>query len=46
MLAHDLIIGAHRVHNVEAEQRDVRRLQHVTAGVEHHIRQFGTGRRL
>ena len=44
--AHHLIVGADHVHDVEAEQRDVRRLQHVAAGVEHHVRQFGARRRL
>ena len=42
--AHHLIVGADRVHDVEAEQRDVRRLQHVAAGVEHHVGQFGARR--
>ena len=42
--AHHLIVGADHVHDVEAEQRDVRRLQHVAAGVEHHVRQFGARR--
>ncbi len=37
--AHHLIVGADRIHDVEAEQRDVRRLEDVTAGVEHDIRQ-------
>ena len=27
-----------RVHDIEREQRDVRRLEHVAAGVEHEIR--------
>ena len=29
---------AERIHDVEREQRDVRRLEHVAAGVEHEIR--------
>ena len=44
--AHHLIVGADRVHDVEAEQRDVRRLQHVAAGVEHHVGQLGARRLL
>ena len=44
--AHHLIVGADHVHDVEAEQRDVRRLQHVAAGVEHDVRQFGARRLL
>ena len=39
--AHDLVVGAEHIHDVEAQQRDVRRLEHVAAGVEHHVRQFG-----
>ena len=39
--AHDLVVGADRIHDVEAQQRDVRRLEHVAAGVEHHVGQFG-----
>ncbi len=36
--AHHLPGHAERVHDVEREQRDVRRLQHVAAGVEHEVR--------
>ena len=35
--AHDLIGDADRIHDVERQQRDVRRLEHVAAGVEHEI---------
>jgi hypothetical protein len=37
--AHHLIGDPNRVHDIEGEQRDVRRLEHVAAGVEHEIRQ-------
>ena len=36
--AHDPIGNTERVHDVEREQRDVRGLEHVAAGVEHEIR--------
>ena len=36
--AHHLPGHAERVHDVEREQRDVRRLQHIAAGVEHEVR--------
>ena len=35
--AHDLIGDAERIHDVERQQRDVRRLEHVAAGVEHEV---------
>ena len=44
--AHHRIGDAERVHDVERKQRDVRRLQHIAAGVEHEIRHFaGDGHR-
>ncbi len=36
--AHHLVGDAERVHDVEGEQRDVRRLEDVAAGIEHEIR--------
>ena len=36
--AHHLVADAERIHDVEREQRDVRRLEHVAAGVEDEIR--------
>jgi hypothetical protein len=38
--AHHLIGDAEGVHNVERKQRDVRRLEHVAAGVKNEIRRF------
>ena len=38
--AHHLIADAERIHDVEGEQRDMRRLEHVAAGVEHEIRRL------
>ena len=35
--AHHLVAGAERVHDVERKQRDVRRLEHVAAGIEDEI---------
>ena len=44
--AHHIIGDAERVHDVERQKRDVRRLEHVAAGVEHEIGAFaGLGRR-
>ena len=43
--AHDLIGDADRIHDVERQQRDVRRLEHVAAGVEYEIG-FLAGHRL
>ena len=39
--AHHLINDAERIHDVEREQRDVRGLEHVAAGVEYEVRRFG-----
>ena len=39
--AHHPISDAERIHDVEREQRDVRGLEHVAAGVEHEIRRLG-----
>ena len=39
--AHHPVGDAERVHHVEGEQRDVRRLEHVAAGVEDEIRLLG-----
>src|SRR5580700_5322164 len=36
--AHDTIADAERVHDVERHERDVRRLEHIAAGVEHEVR--------
>jgi hypothetical protein len=36
--AHHPVGDAERVHNIEGEQRDVRRLEHVAASVEHEVR--------
>jgi hypothetical protein len=41
--AHHLIADAERIHDVEGEQRDVRCLEHVAAGVEHEIRRLARG---
>ena len=42
--AHHLISDAERIHDVEGEQRDMRRLQHIAAGVEHEVRRLGRHR--
>jgi hypothetical protein len=39
--AHDLIGDAERIHDIERQQRDMRRLEHIAAGIEHEIRCFG-----
>ena len=39
--AHDLVIDLEQVENVEAQQRDVRRLQHVAAGIKDHVGRAG-----
>ena len=36
--AHHIVGNAERVHDVERQKRDVRRLEHVAAGVEHEVR--------
>ena len=41
--AHDMVGDAERVHDVEGQQRDMRRLEHVAAGVEHEIRRVTSG---
>ena len=35
--AHDVISNAERVHDVERKQRDMRRLEHVAAGIKDEI---------
>jgi hypothetical protein len=37
---HHPVANAERVHDIEGEQSDVRRLEHITAGVEHEVRDF------
>src|SRR5579875_1816303 len=41
--AHDFVIDAEQVEDVEAEQRDVGRLQDVAAGIEDHLGRPGAG---
>jgi hypothetical protein len=38
--AHHVIADAERIHDVEGEQRDMRGLEHVAAGVEHEVRRL------
>jgi hypothetical protein len=35
--AHDLVSDAERIHDVEGKERDMRRLEHIAAGVEHEV---------
>ena len=42
--AHDLIADAERIHDIERKKRDVRRLEHVAAGVEDEIGAGASGR--
>ena len=41
--AHHLVGDAERVHDVERQERDVRRLEHVAAGIEDEIRPLAAG---
>ena len=38
--AHHFVAGAERIHDVQTQQRNVRRLEHVAPGVEDHVGQF------
>ena len=40
--AQDLVAHVERVQDIEREQRDVRGLQHVAAGIEHDLRRLGS----
>jgi len=35
---HHPVGNAERIHDIESEQRDVRRLKHIAAGVEYEVR--------
>ena len=36
--AHDVVSDADRIHNVEGKERDMRRLEHIAAGIEDEVR--------
>src|SRR4051812_31653275 len=42
--AHHLVADAERVHDIEREQRDMRRLEYVAAGIEYEVRDLGRRR--
>src|SRR5258708_36371612 len=39
--AHHLVGDAERIHDIEGKQRDVRRLEHIAAGVKYEVRRLG-----